>query len=106
MRAGRLRHWITIQNPEKTQNEVGETMRVWIDLARVPAAVEPVSGKEYFGAKQTLSEVTHRIKVRYLAGISTRSRILFNGREFDIQSVINHDERNRELDIMATETLS
>lgn len=103
MRAGRLRHRITIQNPTKQRNAVGETVLAWTDLATVPAAVEPVSGKEFFAAKQIIAEVTHKIRTRYLLGVSPQSRILFNGREFEVNSVINPDERNRELEIMATE---
>ena len=103
MRAGRLRHRITIQNPTKQRNQVGETVLAWKDLATVWAAVEPVSGKEFFAAKQVIAEVTHKIRTRYRPGISPQSRVLFNGRTFEVNSVINRDERNRELEIMATE---
>lgn len=104
MRAGRLRHWVTIQNPEKTRNQVGEPVTIWTELATVPAAVEPVSSKEQFAAKQFLPEITHRIKIRYLSGVSHKSRIVFNGRIFELDPPRNADERNRELEIMAKET--
>ena len=51
------------------------------------------------------TEVTTRFRIRYLAGVKAAMRISFASRTFDIQSVINPDERNRELHLMAVEVI-
>lgn len=70
------------------------------------AAIEPLSGQQYFAAKQTMSEVTHRVTMRYLSGVLSTMRLSFSGRYFSIVSVINLDERNRYLVLMVTEAVA
>lgn len=103
MRSGPLRHRITLQNRTSSKDEFGQLVETWADLATVWGSVEPISGRELLSAQQTLGEVTHRIRTRYCAGITAATRILFNGRIFDIESVINDKEKNAHIEIMAKE---
>ncbi|MBO8183770.1 MAG: phage head closure protein, partial [Archaeoglobus sp.] len=48
MRAGELRHRITIQQMQDTQNEYGEPTKEWVDAATVWASIEGLRGREYF----------------------------------------------------------
>jgi len=103
MRAGLLRKKITIQELSSAQNEYGEAEDTWQEFATVRAGVEPLREREYFEAKQTQSESTKKFRIRYLAGVTNKMRILYDGKTFDIESVIDTDERHRELVILAVE---
>ena len=103
MRSGPLRHRVTLQNRVTTKDDFGQTIESWTDLKTVWASVEPISGRELLSSQQTLGEITHRIRTRYRNGITAATRILFNGRIFDIQSSINNAEKNAFLEIMAKE---
>lgn len=103
MRAGRLRHQITIQGTTETQNSYGEPVTAWTDFASVRAEITPISGREYFAAQEVRSDVTHRVRLRYLSGVTSQMRIMFGSRIMDIESVINVNERNHELQLMCVE---
>lgn len=103
MRIGRLRHLIILQKLQTTQNEYFDNEKEYIDFAKVWASVEPVSANEKYLQKQENMETTHKIEIRFLKGVSVTMRALFNGRKFDIKSVINPLEKNEKLILLATE---
>jgi SPP1 family predicted phage head-tail adaptor len=104
MRAGRLRHRITIQQPVITRDGTGESLETWGAFAVVWAAVEPLRGREMFAAQEMHSEITTRIRLRYLAGIDTTMRVLFEGRTFLIvHPPIDPEMRHVEMQLMCKE---
>ncbi len=60
---------------------------------------------QHFAAQSTQADVTHRITLRYMSGITPKMRVNYNSRIFDILSVINVGERNRELQLMCRESI-
>lgn len=100
MRAGRLRHIITVENYSYTQNDWGEVIEEWVPLGDFPAAIEPINGREYFAAQANQSEATTRIRTRYIEGIDSTARITHGTTVYDIQSVINPEMKNAELVFM------
>lgn len=105
MRAGELRHRVTIQQKSVTRDSFGAETVSWTDVAVVWAAIEPLQGREFFSAQQVNAEVTTRIRIRYRSGITPAMRVLFGSRAFDIQGIINIEERNRELHLMCKEVV-
>lgn len=103
MRAGRLRHRVTIQSVTTNTDSYGQPIESWSTFAEVWAAVEPLTGREYFQAQQLQAEVTYRVRIRYLTGVLPTMRVLHDSRTFEVQAVINLDERNRELHLMCRE---
>lgn len=109
MRAGRLRHRVALQRATETANSFNEPVVSWSTLATVWGAVEPISGKEFFAAQQVQSSVSHRITVRYYAGLTTKDRVLWTDpstsgqRIFDINAILDRDERHRGYELMCTE---
>lgn len=103
MRAGRLRHRITIENPVESPGAYNEARFIWQKLIDTWASVKPLQGREYFASQQAQSEVTHEVMMRYCEGITPRSRVVFGERVFDIRGVINTDERCIELKLMCVE---
>lgn len=107
---GELRHRITIQKFNNNQNEYGEveinTHASWSDVAVVRAGIYPISGKEFFSAETVNSEVTHKVKIRYIEGITSNMRIKFGDRYFEIISQpINFQEKNIELQLLCKELI-
>ena len=104
MRSGQLRHRVTIRKPVETQNSYGEPIVRWQDVATgVWASIEPLSGREFMAAKQLVSEIEVRIRIRYLAGLSAKMKIVdANSNSYLIESIINIEERNRELQLMCS----
>ena len=105
MISGRLNHKIVIEQRTETKNTLGEDITTWTTYKWTWAQVSPLSGKEYLSNNELQSSVTGRVSMRYLAGVTTDMRINWNDRMFDIISIINTEERNRELILMVEEQL-
>ena len=104
MRSGSLRHYVTIQKVTVTQDsDTGEPSESWSTLAQVWAAVEPLSGREFMNAQQVESQITHRVRIRARDDVTPDMRISHDSRTLNIESVINIEERDRELHLMCTE---
>ncbi len=104
MRAGKLRHPITIEQPTDTQGSTyGQAGLTWTTFKRTRASIEPASGKEQIGADQVQAGVTHVVGMRFIPGVTTKMRIAFGTRVFSIISTLNIQERNRELKLMCME---
>ena len=54
-------------------------------------------------AQQMQADVTHRVRFRYVAGVTAKMRVLYGARIFNVLSVINPEERNREIVLMCKE---
>ena len=100
MRAGRLRHTITIERMTSTQDPFGQPIEEWVSLGTYPASIEPINGREYFAAQANQSELTTRIRTRYIEGVKPQDRITHDGTVYDIQSVIDTEMRHAELVLM------
>ena len=101
MRAGKLRHRITIQRRTQTPDGFGGPVDTWTDFAvSVPASVETLSGRELVAAQAQHAEATVQFGMRYLAGVDTTMRIVYAGLNHDIVSVIDVGERRRELQVL------
>ena len=97
MQAGRLRHRITLQRKEQTQNpQTGAMTTTWATDATVWAAVEPLSAREFVAAQAVQSNVSVRITVRYRPGITAAMRILHDGKVYGITGVLADKDSGRE----------
>ena len=103
MRAGRLRHRITIQSVGSTYDDYGDLSDSWSTLATVWAGIKPLTGKEENIAEELSGVITHSIVVRYRTGVTANNRIQFGSRVFQIESLRNWDERNIFLELLAKE---
>ena len=97
MQAGKLRHRITLQRKQQTQDPAtGALLTTWVDAASVWAAVEPLSAREFIAAQAVQSSVSVRVTVRYLAGITPDMRLLHDGKTYNIAGVLADKESGRE----------
>ena len=105
MKAGELRHRVTLQSPTETLNSINEVVPTWTDVATVWAAVEPNTGTWVFQAKQANSNVKGRVRMRYRSDIQSNWRIKFGSRYLTIESILNPNERNIETVVLYSEGL-
>lgn len=96
-RAGRMRFRITIQAKTDAKGSSGQPVGTWATFRKVWAGADPLKGTELFTAQAT--EAAHEVvwDIRYLAGVTVKQRILWDSRTFDIKSVVNVGERNKQL---------
>lgn len=107
MRAGKLRHLVTVDQRSATPDTYGEPAQTWTPLyTNQPASIEPLSGRELINAQAVQSDVTHRVRMRYVSGIETKHRIVFGTRVLDIRAIRNVDERGIEWEMLCTEGTS
>lgn len=105
MRAGLLRHRVTIQTRSESFDDFGELDFSWSNSATVWASIEPLGGSELISARQAGSVVTHKITARHKSGVVPKDRITHAGRTFEISSVRNYRERDISLEMMCREEI-
>lgn len=90
-----MRERIEVQSRTTTQNAYGEPVATWSTLATVWARVEPLSGRELWQAAQVRPDVSHKVTMRHYPGLSPKHRLKLGSRIFNIDSVLNIEERER-----------
>src|SRR3546814_6741718 len=69
MRTGDMDRRVTLQRFTTTQDEYGEEIQTWTDLATVFAEVRQQGGKEYLAAATTLAERRVVFFLRWFPGL-------------------------------------
>ncbi len=101
--AGRFRHRVELQRKTTTTDETGQTDLAWQTYASVWCEIMPTSTREYLSQSGDRAEITHTIALRFRADVRPKDRVKYGSRIFDIHGVVNIDERNRFLNLRATE---
>lgn len=102
---GKLRQSFTIQLNTPTRTAAGAEVDSWATFLTVHGSVEPLVGREWFANNTTQQRVSHRVRMRYQAGVLPKMRILYDSRYLVIESVINVEEKDRELVLMCQEEI-
>lgn len=105
MRAGRLRHRLTFEEATESRDSFGDLQKSWSDFVTVWGAAEPLRGREFFDARRENVEAEIRFRIRHRDDIDEKMRVVWDGRTYDIESLLDVDGRGRELHVMATETV-
>ena len=103
MNAGALRHRCWIQEPTFTPDGYGRTTPSRGTVTICWGALEPLKGREWIESGLENSEITAKFRMRYFAGIDPTMQLYFGSRTFEIVSVIDPDERHKELELMLKE---
>jgi SPP1 family predicted phage head-tail adaptor len=88
--AGSLRERVTVQQASESRNALGETVLSWATFAERWASVEGVSSRELLQYGQQQIEVSHRVRMRWLSGLTQSMRIVWRGRTLEIVSLLEH----------------
>lgn len=106
MKAGTLRHHVEIQQLVETTDAFGQPTHSYVHFANSFAEIRPLLGRENFAEKQVRSDQTHKIKMRYLEGVTASMRILYNGRTYEVIGFpVNYNEQNIFLTFNAAEVI-
>jgi len=104
MRSGELIHKACFEKKSIRRTPSGGEEITWVPFLYSWCKIEPLSGRELYLSRQTQASTTHKISMRYQAGIKASHRITWAERVFQIDSPpLNEEERNISLVIFATE---
>ena len=107
--AGKYRHLVTVQRFDGTQDDPGgyawDDGANWDDVAAVKAAIDPVSGREFYEGRQAGSEISHKIRMRYTDRVRAGDRVLWNGHTFHVEAVIDWGMKGEQLLLMCREVV-
>jgi SPP1 family predicted phage head-tail adaptor len=91
---GKLRERVTVQIASGTTNALGETVLAWANSSAVWASVEGVSAREALISGQQETTVSHKVRLRYLPGLTQSMRFSWRSRTLEIVSLLEHGNRS------------
>jgi len=97
MRAGRLRHKITIQKATESQDAYGEADETWSTFRIVRAYKKVISGTENFVNDKRSPDRIVEFGIHYIDDVTPKMRIKHGTDIFNILSVDNVMDLNRDL---------
>jgi SPP1 family predicted phage head-tail adaptor len=106
IQAGKYRYPAQIQQRQMAQDQYGESINDWATVLNVRVGVSPSTGTERFLEHEEFNQISHRVYMRYVRNVVTPDmRILYDGRTFLIEAVIDYQERHQELQLMCRELI-
>lgn len=103
MNPGELKHRIIIQEEKEVEDEDGFKTNTLVDVCKIWSAIKTVKGYEFVSAAATQHENIYRFIIRYRKGIDPRMVVNYQGRIFEIESILNDDELKKTITIIAKE---
>jgi SPP1 family predicted phage head-tail adaptor len=94
-----MRERVTVQVASGTTNSLGETVLSWANSSAVWASVEGVASREALAAGQQDVTITHRVRLRYLPGLTQRDRFSWRSRTLNIVSLLEYASRSEHVAI-------
>lgn len=101
---GRLNHRVSIMRYYDTLDALGNTVNVLLEYKKVWAEIRPLRGSEQLEYYKYNNQQNYKITIRY-TDVTTKDVILYHGRQFQIQSVINPLEDRYYLELMCVEDI-
>lgn len=101
MAAGNLDRRIVIQQPSATRDASGQLTPTWTTFATVWAQLTQGAATEDFKDPARQAERSVKFRIRYLAGVTTVMRVVWDGQVYAINDVAE-PERRRWSDLTCT----
>ena len=89
IKAGDLRHVVTLQRPISRTNEKGKRIPDWEDAATVKAGKADVSGREFYAAQAHHAEDVVTFTIRWRDDVKAEWRLVHGAEAYNILEV-NH----------------
>lgn len=101
-----LRHRISIDRQDHAQDgTTGATVTTWTQIATgVPAAVEPLSGRDFIAAAQNGSSITARITLRFRSEMNHAMRIRHGQTIYRIKAILPDHKSGHEWQTVLVES--
>lgn len=105
MKTGALNKRIALQAETRTPDGAGGYALTWTTVASLWANIQPVFGRETSAADRQESRVTHKITLRWQSAVTPTAsmRVLYKTRAFNIRAVLNANEADRWMILLAEE---
>ena len=100
MDAGRLRDVVVLQAATQTKDVEGGMVVLWSGSQPIRANVRFGSGKEAISKGFQTGQVTISVRIRTGIPVDTAMRVLYQGRDFDIEQVLPGGERMEYTDLV------
>ena len=102
LNAGEMWTRVTIQQATTTRNAVGESTLSWSTFATVWADVQPLSSRETERYAEVVGFMSHKVRIRYLDGLTSAMRVVYRNRVLEIGQITEHDRLDYQ-EIVCTE---
>ena len=104
----KFRWRVKLVTPKRTKDSAGGVneddatvfAEVWAAIVAISATT---FGKKVYAAQTEVSEVTHLVTIRYLAGVKSSMNVWFRDRVFKIQAAVDPDEQQKVLFLLCIE---
>lgn len=96
---GKMRERVTVQIASGATNALGETILTWANSTSVWASVEGVSAREALEAGKQEVTISHRVRLRYLPGLTQQMRFAWRSRTLNIVSLLEYANRSEHVAI-------
>lgn len=98
-----LRHRLVLEAPVEADDGAGGRTRHYAAVASLWGRVAPLKGGEDDVADATGQVLTHRVWLRWRAGVDASMRLRFGERILSVRSVTDPGERRRSLVLLCQE---
>lgn len=100
MQAGRLNRRVTIKQLVEGQDEIGQPIQTWADLATVWANIKHKSGAESIRADQDVSIVQASIRIRRRTDVTAAMRVHHGATVYEIRAILPDEDRREHVDLV------
>lgn len=100
MRAGTLNSFVTVEYRSGEQDEAGQPVDEWVELAGMWANIKNRTGAETIRADQESSVVRTSIRVRYREDITADMRVVHRERVYEIKAVLPAEDDLDRVDLV------
>ncbi|MFJ7951529.1 phage head closure protein [Lysinibacillus sp. NPDC096418] len=101
--AARLNKRVAFYNPPGTTGEDGWPSTEWVPFKKLWAEIKTQKGYKSFNSDATQWQGKRIVGIRYRNDIHTAMRLEIAGVMYEIESLVNDDERNQWITIIAKE---
>ncbi|MEK5331046.1 phage head closure protein [Lysinibacillus sp. FSL W8-0992] len=105
MLASNYRHRINFYELDEGISDSGWPTEEWIFKFSLWAGIKTLKGTEFFASAAQQYKNYYRFIVRYNKNVRVRQQIEFEGVRYEIESVLNDDERKQTMTIIAVATV-
>lgn len=98
--AGKLNSRVTIQAPGTAQDDAGQPLAAWSDVATVWANIALKSGLETIKGDAPVSVVQASIRIRYRTDLNAGMRVVHGSTQYDIRAVLPDNGRREFTDLV------
>jgi SPP1 family predicted phage head-tail adaptor len=105
-RSGDFWRPIQIQANTVSRSSTGEISRSWATVYQRRAAIEDVTGSEGLRGQALGADITHVVRMRYLANLSPAMRILHGPKILEIVTILDRDGHHVEHEVHCREAIT